>query len=169
MSDTIRDAAQALLDRLDESASEVARVFKLAPFGQGYQGRDWGDQIAALRAALADATVPTDGGEANAVARLQEIALLAGKALMPTGIPDVPPPTHVMLVCTRASVPRGERFMLVPGHKSPRGELMNVKPNGERFDCLGRFPALDVLAFCMAKLDELGAPCPVKIASAVDQ
>lgn len=100
--------------------------------------------------------------EASAIRRLQDMALLAAKAMAST-IPDVPPPMHVMLVSTRERIPRGERFQLIPGIKSPRGELMNVKENGDRYDCLGRFPAMDVLAFCMAKLDELGAPCPVTV------
>lgn len=102
--------------------------------------------------------------EAGAVKRLQDLALQAAKALQPTGIPDLPPSAHVLLVCTRTSIPKGERFRLIPTMKSPLGKLANVKPNGDRFDCCGYFPALDVLAFCMAKLEELGADCPVTVA-----
>lgn len=91
---------------------------------------------------------------ARAVARLQEMALRAAQSLN-SGF--------VVLVCTRDSIPRGERFRLIANIKSPLGELLNVKPNGARFDCAGRFPAMDILAFCMAKLDELGAPCPVEV------
>jgi len=104
--------------------------------------------------------------EASAIARLQGIALTAAKALQPTGIPDLPPAAHVLLVSTRTSIPKGERFRLIPNMKSPLGKLATVKPNGDRFDCVGYFPALDVLAFCMAKLEEMGAPCPVQVLSA---
>ena len=108
----------------------------------------------------------TDASEANAIKRLQELALQAAKALDGVGIPDVPPSAHVLLVCTRDRIPQGERFRLIANMKSPMGRLANVKPNGDRFDCCGYFPALDVLAFAMAKLDELGGECPVKIALA---
>jgi len=104
--------------------------------------------------------------EANAIKRLQDLALQAAKALDGVGIPDVPPSRYVLLVSTRGRIPQGARFRLIPSMKSPMGTLVNVKPNGDRFDCCGYFPALDVLAFAMAKLDELGGECPVKIALA---
>lgn len=107
--------------------------------------------------------------EERAIKRLQDLALQAAKALGPTGIPDLPPSAHVLLVCTRDRIPQGERFRLIANMKSPLGKLANVKPNGDRFDCCGYFPALDVLAFAMAKLDELGGECPVQIALAAQQ
>lgn len=95
--------------------------------------------------------------EASAIARLQELALKAAQAMGPNGS------SCVMLVSTRQYIPKGQRFQLIPNIKSPRGEFLSVKENGHRFDCLGRFDATEVLAFCMAKLDELGAPCPVTV------
>lgn len=92
-----------------------------------------------------------------AIACLQALSLLAAKALH--GSFD----SSVLLVATRDAIPQGDRFHLIPGMKSPMGELLSVKPNGERFDCCGRFSAEDVLASCMAKLDELGASCPVVV------
>lgn len=100
--------------------------------------------------------------EANAVARLQELALLAAKAMGST-IPGVPPPMAVTMVCTKTYKPRGETIKLIDGMKSPRGQFLSLRENGERFDCIGRFDAMELLAFCMAKLDEMGAECPVVV------
>lgn len=105
--------------------------------------------------------------EEGAIARLQEIAILAAQAMAPSEDPrfaDLPPRMTVMLVCTRSSLPRGERFKLISNMKSPLGEFMSCKERDDgRFDCLGRFPAVDVLAFCMAKLEQLGGHCPVVV------
>lgn len=97
----------------------------------------------------------SDDLEAGAVKRLRDLALQAAKALGQSGC--------VILVVTRRYIPKGQRFQLIPNIKSPRGEFLSVKENGHRFDCIGRFDAMEVLAFCMAKLDEMGAECPVTV------
>lgn len=106
-------------------------------------------------------------GEREAIARLQELSLLAARAMAPSDDPrlkDIPPPMHVTLVCARERLPRGERFKLLANMKSPMGEFLSCKEREDgRFDCLGRFKAPDLLAFCMAKLHDLGAHCPVSI------
>ena len=101
--------------------------------------------------------------EASAIARLQSIALTAAKALQPTGIPDLPPAAHVLLVCTRTSIPKGERFRLIPNMKSPLGKLATVKPTGfkaEWYKWIGRDnkvsgdmpPPQEMLNACIASL-----------------
>lgn len=104
----------------------------------------------------------TDALEAHAIERLQEWALKAAKAMGST-IPGVPPPMAVVMVCTKTYKPRGETIKLIDGMKSPRGQFLSLKENGDRFDCIARFAADDMLAFCMAKLDEMGAACPVTV------
>lgn len=105
----------------------------------------------------------SEATEAGAIARLQEWALKAATAMKLT-IPDLPPPAFMMMTLTRDRSPRGESIQLIANIKSPKGKLLSVHEVGGRYQCIGRFAALDMLAFCMAKLEELGAPCPVEIA-----
>lgn len=100
-------------------------------------------------------------GEQEAVRRLREFCLLAARQMAPDRSGSV------ALVIARAKPPSGERFKMVASMKSPMGWLANVKLRDDgRYDCVGYFPAIEVLAFCMAKLDELGAECPVYVTSA---